>query len=472
MDVIENFMSGRTFRLVYYGNLILWGLVVMFLVLFIILELVKDSSRPQKPTARSESIELLVPDMKEILLWGYQGRGVKINVTRLFPGHLEELEDGFLKYNLNKYLSDRMSMRRPLPDVRDEECRQMDIEVTQLPSVSVVVAFRNEPRTTLLRMLFSVIDRSPVEVLDEIILVDDGTEVEDLQYPRLEHYLSSLKKVSILRLTTPLGMAQAMMQGARKATGDVVVFLQPRCECTEGWLPPLLLAIVTDFSTVAVPLVDTIDSNTFQYDPVALQDVMVGSFTWELVASKRALARALENATLNAFTPVITDGIFALTRDNLFKLGGFDDGLTVDEIVNIEFSFRSWLCGSQVVLVPCSHVGYISPRASAHQPGIFSEARLRDSARVAERWMGTYGSFVHERLPSPKGEHPSRASETLPKDNASCMSFDWFMQNLEPSRAFPEEIQRRGWLVVVDSYNRMLNLEVRGQLCCLSAVLS
>lgn len=85
-------MSGRTFRLVYYGNLILWGLVVMFLILFIILELVRDSSRTQKPTARSESIELLVPDMKEILLWGYQGRGVKINVTRLFPGHLEELE--------------------------------------------------------------------------------------------------------------------------------------------------------------------------------------------------------------------------------------------------------------------------------------------------------------------------------------------------------------------------------------------
>lgn len=55
---------------------------------------------------------------------------------------------------------------------------------------------------------------------------------------------------------------------------------------------------------------------------------------------------------MNTFTPVITDGIFALTRDNLFKLGGFDDGLTVEEIVNIEFSFR-WV--TSLLLYTVSH---------------------------------------------------------------------------------------------------------------------
>ncbi|CAG5118288.1 unnamed protein product, partial [Candidula unifasciata] len=161
MDVLENFgMSGRTFKLVYYGNIMLWGLLVTFLVIFIILELVKDSahSRSVDSQATADYYKLLVPDMREILLWGYQGRGVKVNVTGLFPGHLEEYEDGFMKYNLNKYLSDRISMRRPLPDVRDVECRQVTYDLHDLPKVSVVVVFRNEPRTTLLRMLYSVVD--------------------------------------------------------------------------------------------------------------------------------------------------------------------------------------------------------------------------------------------------------------------------------------------------------------------------
>ena len=66
---------------------------------------------------------------------------------------------------------------------RSPECRSEDWTtlVTNLTdSASVIITYRDEPRSTLLRTVLSVLARSPPALVREIILVDDNNDDEDV----------------------------------------------------------------------------------------------------------------------------------------------------------------------------------------------------------------------------------------------------------------------------------------------------
>lgn len=119
------------------------------------------------------------------------------------------------KYNL--LASEMMSLHRSLPDARSDECKALSYP-EKLPKASIIVIFHNEAWTTLLRTVCSVIDRSPMELIKEIVLVDDLSTWPFLKRP-LDDYIELLPvPIKIIRNTKREGLIRARLIGAKHAT--------------------------------------------------------------------------------------------------------------------------------------------------------------------------------------------------------------------------------------------------------------
>lgn len=120
-------------------------------------------------------------------------------------------------HNYNLYASDHISVRRNLLDYRSMECRDLNYP-RRLPTVSVIIILYDEAWSMILRTIWSIIDRSPPELLREIILVDDASTMESLKRP-LDDYIDTFSaNVSIIRNKKREGLIRARLIGAVKAT--------------------------------------------------------------------------------------------------------------------------------------------------------------------------------------------------------------------------------------------------------------
>ena len=93
------------------------------------------------------------------------------------------------RFSLNVVTSSKLPPNRSIPDNRDEECQHVQY-CSDLAQSSVIITFRTEARSTLLRTVVSVLERTPGELLREIILVDDNNEDETVGIK-----LASIEKV-------------------------------------------------------------------------------------------------------------------------------------------------------------------------------------------------------------------------------------------------------------------------------------
>lgn len=118
--------------------------------------------------------------------------GAPVVLPEVLPDAVKKLiENGWRDYTINEFVSELVPLRRSLPDIRSEYCMRQVYE--NLPKASVIIIFHNEAWSMILRTMHSVLDRSPEDLLVEIILVDDCSDRGISVYFNLFHISLTLR---------------------------------------------------------------------------------------------------------------------------------------------------------------------------------------------------------------------------------------------------------------------------------------
>ncbi|CAL4090580.1 unnamed protein product [Meganyctiphanes norvegica] len=348
------------------------------------------------------------------------------------------------KFKLNQFnlmASDSISLNRSLPDVRLEGCKTKNYPPL-MPTTSIVIVFHNEAWSTLLRTCWSIINRSPRALLEEIILVDDASERDYLGKELEEHVATLPVPVFVLRTPGRNGLIRARLLGAQHVKGQVITFLDAHVECTEGWLEPLLARIAEDRTRVVCPIIDVISDETFEY--VTASDMTWGGFNWKLNfrwyrVPQREMERRNGDRTQPLRTPTMAGGLFSIDKDYFNKIGRYDEGMDIWGGENLEMSFRIWQCGGTLEIIPCSHVGHVFRDKSPYSfPGGVVNVVMKNSARVAEVWMDEWRDFFFEMNPGARSvDYGDVSPRRELRTKLQCKSFRWFLENIYPESQMP-----------------------------------
>ncbi|CAG0892742.1 unnamed protein product [Cyprideis torosa] len=392
---------------------------------------------------------------------------------------LAKKDDGYRNHAFNDLVSTRIGNIREIPDTRHQNCLNRQYP-SSLPSVSVIICFHNEALSTLLRSIHSVLRRSEPDLLEEIILINDDSNLNESLASEVERHISFLPKVHQFPTEGRLGLIRARLKGAEQARGEVLVFLDSHIEVNQGWLRPLLAPILADPSTVSTPVIDLINADTFAYSAsplvkgnnsksgsrsrktVAQIDSSgwcpSGGFNWGL-HFKWDNVPPRPDPSEDIQSPTMAGGLFAINKKFFYSIGTYDPGLDIWGGENLELSFKTWLCGGRILLVPCSRVGHVfrKRRPYGNRQGQ-EDPLIKNSLRVALVWMDEYAvcnqrkhpvcvraEFLTEieigwpeqrenyyRVrPEAKAVDPGDLSERLAlKKKLNCKPFKWYMETV------------------------------------------
>ncbi|VDN07741.1 unnamed protein product [Thelazia callipaeda] len=345
-------------------------------------------------------------------------------------------EWGVEKFAYDILASDKIGPHRRLPPVYHKLCETLPRNINL--TASIVIIYHNEALSVLIRMLNSIFDCTPLQLVKEIILYDDCSDQDTLVVDHIFTYGSlvqwPMEKVVTRRSDKRLGLIRAKVYASRVAVGDVLIFLDSHCEVTPLWIEPLLVPIQENFTRVVLPVVDLINPKTFEFSKAMITKSV---FNWQLKFSWKYIPWEywdVPENNINPFqSPAMSGGLLAIARKYFRVMGEYDTGMEIWGAENVEMSVRIWLCGGSILVAPCSHVGHVFRMHRPYKsiPGL--DSVLYNSLRTVKVWFDDYEKYFYAKQPKAKGMDAGDLSERYRlKEKLNCKSFKWYVQEVDP----------------------------------------
>lgn len=302
-----------------------------------------------------------------------------------------------------------------------------------MQTMSVILPCANEAMFAV-NTARSIGKLTPKDVLEEIIVVDDGSTPPLEQFFK-EHGQDVLDTYPIrfIRHETFTGLINAKKQGGDRARGDVLTFLDchvlPR-DYGEGkyWTDGIMKRISGNYKRVVVPSITDLDSDK-----------------WEEIGRPNGVAKCYLSLDVDFrwfdseddYVPIMSGGLLAMSKDWWWETKGYDEGMIGWGGENIDQSLRIWLCGGEIVQATDSQVAHMwrtndKPQTKAKYK--VPEGSVNTNRyRAAKAWFDNYIDKVHEypifrKYAPPSGlPAPDISSIVEVKESLKCKPFQWFI---------------------------------------------
>ncbi|XP_073989457.1 polypeptide N-acetylgalactosaminyltransferase 35A-like [Rhodnius prolixus] len=353
-------------------------------------------------------------------------------------------EEGYKLHGFNALASKNLDYHRDIPDTRHKLCKNLKYS-KDLPTASIIICFYNEQFDTLIRSVHSILDRTPPNLLQEIILVNDYSDIDGLN-DTVNLYIQANLNPKVKLYSTPRreGLIRARIFGADKATGEVLVFLDSHIEVNKVWLEPLLDRINGNSTRVVTPIIDIINADTFQY---SASPIVRGGFNWGLHFKWENLRVGTLSTEEDFIKPIISPtmagGLFAMDRQYFIHLGKYDAGMNIWGGENLELSFRVWQCGGSIEIIPCSRIGHVFRKRRPYGSPDGEDTMIRNSLRVAYVWMDDYKKYYLKQRPEAENVFYGDISSRVElRRSLNCKPFSWYLENVYPELTLPSDSKK------------------------------